>query len=191
MTVEKECIEEICGVPVYFLGKVSSTMDAAGQFLEKGKTGIICAEEQVNGRGRYGNKWFSPAGGLYFSWILEEEAYSFFLSEIISISIVESLKTYGISCKIKLPNDIIASGRKISGILILKKQGFYIAGVGMNVNNDTGDEQERTSIKEIAGRPVNKKAVLENFIKTFLAHKKAFQENADTSLQNWSNYLIK
>ncbi len=186
-----ESFEQICDVPVYFSGKVSSTMDAAGEFLKKGKTGIICAAEQISGRGRYGNKWFSRPGGLYFSWILKEEAYSFYLSEIISLSIVESLKTYGISCKIKLPNDIITSDRKISGILILKKQGFYIAGVGINVNNNTGNDRERVSMKELAGRPVDEKEVLKNFIKTFLAYKKAFQENADTSLQNWSKYLIK
>jgi len=186
-----EQYEEICGVSVYFFERVSSTMDEAGEFLKKGKTGIICAGEQINGRGRYGNRWLSRPGGLYFSWILKEEAYSVFLSEIISLSIAESLETYGISCKIKLPNDIIASGRKISGILILKKEGFYIAGVGINVNNDTGDGRERISMKEIAGMPVDKKGVLENFIKTFLAYKKAFSEDSCNSLQKWSKYLKK
>ncbi|MBN1445606.1 MAG: biotin--[acetyl-CoA-carboxylase] ligase [Candidatus Omnitrophica bacterium] len=183
--------KEICGIPVYIFGSVSSTMEEAEKLLAKGKNGIICAEEQFEGRGRYGRKWFSPPGGLYFSWILEEGRFSLFLSEILSLSIVESLQTYGISCRIKLPNDIITSGRKISGILILKKQGVYIAGVGINVNNAAGDGRERVSMKEIAGRPVEKHEVLESFIRAFLAYKKAFSENPEAYLQKWSNYLIK
>jgi len=182
---------EILGIPVYSFGKVSSTMDVAEEFLGKEQNIIITADEQSKGRGRYGRTWFSPLGGLYFSWIIKKEPSTNFLSEMISLSIVESMKIFGINCNIKLPNDIITAGRKIAGMLLIRKEGSYIAGIGININNDVEDRQVGISMLEIIGKPVDKLAFLENFIRTYLSYKKEFCKNSDISLQKWSNYLIK
>lgn len=181
---------EIEGIPLYCYGRVSSTMDVAEEFVRKGMTGIITAEEQESGRGRYGREWFSPPGGLYFSFILNAEG-GFPLSEIVSLSIVKTLESFGISCNINLPNDIITERKKIAGILIVKKEDVYITGIGINVNNDVGDTAERISVRQVLNRRVEKKEVLEQFVKTFLIQKKQFTEDLQASLKNWSEYLIK
>ncbi|MCM8830426.1 MAG: biotin--[acetyl-CoA-carboxylase] ligase [Candidatus Omnitrophica bacterium] len=184
--------EEIEGIPVYFFGSVMSTMDVAECLLKEGKTGIVVAEQQEKGRGRYGRKWFSPYGGLYLSWILKEELlYPLFLSEIISLSVVETLRYFGIDCRIKLPNDIITGGKKIAGILIVKKDNWYIAGIGINVNNPVEDRKQQVSIKDITGKEVDNKKVLEQFIKIFFHYKEDFYTDTSRPLKQWSEYLIK
>jgi BirA family transcriptional regulator, biotin operon repressor / biotin---[acetyl-CoA-carboxylase] ligase len=180
----------IQGISVYHYGKVVSTMDTAEEILRKGKTGIVTATEQSRGKGRYGREWFSRPGGLYFSWILKSMEVPH-LSELLSLTTVKSLYFFGIICKIKMPNDIIMDGKKIAGILIVKKRDVYVAGVGINVNNETGEASERISIKQILNREVVIDEVLEQFIKTFLTSKKQFAENGRLSLQDWSKYLIK
>ncbi len=187
-----ECQERrlIQGVPVYCYGKVASTMNVAEDILNKGKTGIITATEQSEGRGRYGRNWFSKPGGLYISWILESKEFSH-LSELLALAIVKTMESLGIVCKIKMPNDIITDGRKIAGILIIKNGDFYIAGIGINVNNEVGDISARVSVKQILGREVKPTDVLEQFVKTFLISKKQFAEDERLSLQTWSQYLIK
>ncbi|MCM8821015.1 MAG: biotin--[acetyl-CoA-carboxylase] ligase [Candidatus Omnitrophica bacterium] len=190
--IEGKTCEEIEGIPVYFFGSVISTMDVAEDFLREGKTGIVVAEEQVAGRGRYGRKWFSPPGGLYLSWILKEELlYPLFLSEIISLSVVETLRYFGIDCRIKLPNDIITGGKKIAGILIVKKDKWYITGIGINVNNPVEDIGQQVSIKDITGKEADNKKVLEQFIKVFLQYRKEFYTDSSRPLKQWSEYLIK
>ncbi|MCM8777668.1 MAG: biotin--[acetyl-CoA-carboxylase] ligase [Candidatus Omnitrophica bacterium] len=190
--IEEKTCEEMEGIPVYFFGSIISTMDVAEDFLRKGKTGIVVAEEQVAGRGRYGRKWFSPPGGLYLSWILKEESlYPLFLSEIISLSVVETLRDFGIDCRIKLPNDIITGGKKIAGILIVKKDKWYITGIGINVNNPVEDIGQQVSIKDITGKEADNKKVLEQFIKVFLQYRKEFYTDSSRPLKQWSEYLIK
>ncbi|MCM8761817.1 MAG: biotin--[acetyl-CoA-carboxylase] ligase [Candidatus Omnitrophica bacterium] len=190
--IEEKTCEEMEGIPVYFFGSIISTMDVAEDFLRKGKTGIVVAEEQVAGRGRYGRKWFSLPGGLYLSWILKEESlYPLFLSEIISLSVVETLRDFGIDCRIKLPNDIITGGKKIAGILIVKKDKWYITGIGINVNNPVEDIGQQVSIKDITGKEADNKKVLEQFIKVFLQYRKEFYTDSSRPLKQWSEYLIK
>lgn len=190
--IEENICEEIESIPVYYFGSVISTMDVTEDFLREGKTGIVVAEEQVSGKGRYGRKWFSPRGGLYLSWILKEEAlYPLFLSEMISLSIVEAMRYFGIDCRIKLPNDIITEGKKIAGILIVKKDKWYITGIGINVNNPVEDKDQQVAMKDIIGEYIDKKSVLEKFIKIFLRYKKDFYKNSSKPLKQWSEYLIK
>lgn len=182
--------ELIQGIPVYYYGRIVSTMDTAEDLLKKGKTGIVVAEEQSKGRGRYGREWFSLPGGLYFSLILQEQEI-FNLSEILSISIINTLQDLGISCRIKMPNDIITEGKKIAGILIIKKKDAYIAGIGINVNNETGDAPERISVSRVLNLEIEIDDVLEQFVKNFLICKERFAADLQTSLKEWSKNLLK
>ncbi len=181
---------DIEGIPVYSYGKVSSTMDLAEQYAGKGKTVLVTAEEQSTGRGRYGRRWSSLPGGLYFSIVSTEEE-GFPVSELVSSTIIKTLQFFRINCKIKLPNDIMKDGKKIAGILIVKKRKVYITGIGININNETGDTAERISMKEVLGSFVEKKLVLERFVILFLANRKMFTENLQSSLTEWRTYLIK
>lgn len=177
------------GFEVFFFEKVSSTMNVAREFLPK--ECIIVAEEQTEGRGRYGRKWISPKGGLYFSLILKENEFTRFLSEILSLTLIKTFENLGIkNCQIKFPNDIIINGKKISGILIEKTDNFYIAGVGINVENKE-ELKSFITMECILSKKVEKEKLLEEFIKNFKQISKGFVENSDEELKNWSENLIK
>ena len=96
----------INGEKVYIFDELTSTMDLADKLITQNKTDVVVAKKQTKGRGRYGRKWYSEEGGLYFSFI-EKNGRNEFLSEIVSFSIVKTLQEYRINCKIKFPNDII------------------------------------------------------------------------------------
>ncbi len=184
---------EIEGYPVYFYKEVTSTMDIAKNLIKENKEGIVVAEIQTEGRGRYGRKWLSPEGGLYFSFVLKKSKITDFLSEIISLSLVETMKNFGIeNCKIKFPNDIIINEKKICGILIEKIDEFYIAGIGINVKKSKElEENKYICMEDILERKVVIKSVFEVFLRNFRKLKDLSEKNVELVLKNWSENLLK
>ncbi|HNS32950.1 MAG TPA: biotin--[acetyl-CoA-carboxylase] ligase [bacterium] len=186
--------ESVEGEDVYWFHRVVSTMDTACGLIKNGSAGIIAADEQTCGRGRYGKSWFSLPGGLYFSWITrEEERFPFFLSELVTLSLVETMSSFGIICNIKLPNDIITCDKKkLAGILIEKKGEFYNIGVGINVNNRMDVIETGISMSMLLGRPLDDRTeILKRFISRFHINKKNFSEKEEFYLGKWSVNLIK
>lgn len=105
---------------------------------------VILAVEQTAGKGQMGAHWRSEAGlNLTFSVFLDNVNLSverqFLLTKIVSLSLVDLLDNFGVSAKIKWPNDIYVHDRKIAGVLIEntilgKNIARSIVGIGLNVN---------------------------------------------------------
>ena len=106
---------------------------------------LVLAEEQTAGRGRGGNRWWSAAGGLMFSLVLERtpaasSTHWFGYSLAAGLAICEALDAVCPSAPfaVKWPNDVYAGERKICGILSespASAPGRLIVGIGVNVNN--------------------------------------------------------
>lgn len=94
---------------------------------------VITATRQLSGRGRAGNAWISPLGGLVFSYILrlpiKLSHRLVFVQYLVTLACVEGIKSYAngwedINVAIKWPNDIYGKPRgaerweKIGGIII-------------------------------------------------------------------------
>lgn len=139
---------------------VDSTNNYVAILLSEGKIKhgtVILADEQTDGRGQRGASWDSKAGeNLIFSMFIDTAILSvkdqFFLTQIISLAVVNMLSKFGIEADIKWPNDIYIKGRKIGGILIENhiKGGFLngsIIGVGLNINQIEFDNLNATSLK--------------------------------------------
>ena len=106
--------------------------------------GRVClAEYQSAGQGRHGNKWLSPmAAGLYMSlgWRVEGMAEPMTgLSLAAGVAAVRALGRCGIhDIYLKWPNDLVAGGRKLGGIL-LQVRGeitgacLWVLGIGINI----------------------------------------------------------
>lgn len=187
-------LKKIEGENIYFFEIVNSTMEIARDFVKKNKKGIIVSFQQEKGRGRYGRKWFSPEGGLYFSWIMEErQNHKYYMVELVSYSLLETIESFNIKrCGIKFPNDIIVNKKKIAGILLEKVGKYYIIGIGVNVNNEIEKKVEGAiSMKEITGREIEIKEVLKAFIKNLKENEVKFKNNLKLYLNKWSEYLIK
>ena len=104
---------------------------------------VILADYQQKGRGRGNNSWYSGnklnilMSILLFPGIPVRNF--FFLTEIVSLAIIDLLEEFGIRAEIKWPNDIYVNGKKIAGILIenvLSRDIIEtsIVGIGLNVN---------------------------------------------------------
>ncbi|EOC0419378.1 bifunctional biotin--[acetyl-CoA-carboxylase] ligase/biotin operon repressor BirA [Cronobacter malonaticus] len=107
---------------------VLPVIDSTNQYLldrlSELDSGDACiAEYQQAGRGRRGRKWFSPFGAnLYLSmyWRLEQgPAAAIGLSLVIGIVMAEVLHELGANqVRVKWPNDLYLSDRKLAGILV-------------------------------------------------------------------------
>lgn len=187
-------MRKIEGYTLYKFEKVPSTMDVAKEFLKKREENfIIISEEQTDGRGRYGRRWFSPKGGLYFTFTFKKNKITDYLSEMVSLAIIEIFKNFGIkNCKIKFPNDIIINEKKICGILIEKSGDFYIIGIGINVkSNEILKGNGFMAIEDILGKEISKEDLLISFFENFRKINFLFEKDINLGLKNWSENLLK
>ncbi|MEM1629241.1 MAG: biotin--[acetyl-CoA-carboxylase] ligase [Saccharolobus sp.] len=105
------------------LNKVTSTQDFAEAISSMlYEDFVVIAEEQTKARGRFGRSWYSPKGGLWFTYVKKN-----FKTELIQLSgiktaiaIMDLLKDF-VDAKIRWPNDIVVNDKKIAGILIEAK----------------------------------------------------------------------
>ena len=100
---------------------------------------VALTEEQTEGRGRLGRRWHSPSGvSLLFSILLEPEVETPRLPELSLVAgqaVAAAIAAIAdVKPDVKLPNDILVSGRKVAGILAEARDGRVILGVGVNVN---------------------------------------------------------
>jgi BirA family biotin operon repressor/biotin-[acetyl-CoA-carboxylase] ligase len=120
--------------------------------LEAGQQGavpgtVIVAETQTGGRGRLNRSWLSlPGMGLYFTIILRPKLDSENLPKVTlaaGLALCKAVEAeYGLSPKIKWPNDLLLDGRKFGGILTetgdvsnmaAGEQPLVVVGVGLNL----------------------------------------------------------
>ena len=124
--------------------ETDSTNTLAKQLAREGTVGgtLVITACQTKGRGRNGRTWYSDdEGSLCMSVLLRPEtdlrimpAYTVCFAN----AVVSALRAFGADCKIKWPNDIIAGGKKLCGILseggISGNHAFLVCGIGVNVN---------------------------------------------------------
>ena len=135
---------------------------------------VLVAEHQVTGRGRLDRVWTSPPGaGLTVSFLLRPDvpgARRGWLPLLTGVALAEAVgEVPGVRSSLKWPNDLLApGGAKLAGILAEVGGAAVVVGVGLNVATradelpDTG-----TSLSLVAGRPVDRAAVLLQFLRTF------------------------
>ena len=99
---------------------------------------VFTADFQSAGRGRLDHKWLSdPGSNLMMSVVLDVSGLApetvATLPLVIGLCVVEALADCG-DLKLKWPNDVLADGRKLCGILCERNGDRVIAGIGVNVN---------------------------------------------------------
>ena len=126
---------------------VGSTNDVARELIAAGAAAgaVIWAESQTAGRGRHGNDWISPPGNLYCSIVLRPKVDAARLGEVslvAALAVRDAVATHlpaGVPVELKWPNDVLAAGRKISGILVEAERlpdeaaTALIVGIGVNI----------------------------------------------------------
>jgi BirA family transcriptional regulator, biotin operon repressor / biotin---[acetyl-CoA-carboxylase] ligase len=157
-------------------GALGSTQERARELAHAGTPHgtLVVAEIQTGGRGRLGRHWGSPKGGLWMSLVLRPRFAASLASRITqtaAVGVAKALWEVGVEVRIKWPNDLLAGGKKICGILAESSPGnagetveerrldYVILGVGMNANLDPAElrvpDREVTTIRSELGRDVD------------------------------------
>jgi BirA family transcriptional regulator, biotin operon repressor / biotin---[acetyl-CoA-carboxylase] ligase len=158
------------GQVLHCFEELPSTSDRAKELADDGAGHgeVVIAETQTAGRGRRGRTWLSPPRrNLYFSVVLRPElppsrAAEFTL--VASLAICDAVRQAGVpAAGIKWPNDVLAGGRKLAGILTElaaepDRVHWVVIGVGVNVNARREDfppelQDQATSVLLERGEP--------------------------------------
>ena len=136
---------------------------------------VVVTEFQGTGHGRLSRVWFCPKGeGVLFSVILRPT--SFLPQEapkctlLAAVAVARAIRGLGIDVGIKWPNDILADGRKLVGILTemsaeMERIHYIVIGTGINVNIDADEfspeiQDTATSLSILAGHAIDRRALL-------------------------------
>jgi BirA family transcriptional regulator, biotin operon repressor / biotin---[acetyl-CoA-carboxylase] ligase len=140
---------------------------------------VLLAQQQTQGHGRESRVWHSDSGGLYVSWLLKPDLILADLPLTLLFAVCETLENLsGLKLSLKWPNDILANGAKLAGMLIDSQvqasQPLYcICGVGINLNQtDFSPALSATSLALLTQQKWSTEAVLNmlliNFKKAYL-----------------------
>jgi len=138
------------GRDITYEGTVDSTNGVAFKLALGGAEEGTCviAESQRTGRGRLQRKWHSPHGkNLYLSVVLRPRLHPsqvYPITFISSLAVFDTLVSVGVEPRLKWPNDVLISGKKVCGTLIdLSTEAdmvrFVVVGIGLNINMEEGD----------------------------------------------------
>ncbi|MGH9989322.1 MAG: biotin--[acetyl-CoA-carboxylase] ligase, partial [Nitrososphaera sp.] len=106
---------------------------------------VIIAERQKSGRGRQNRKWLSPKGGIWLSVVLRPRISASKMTLLpfaAALAVCDAIKkTTQLDAKLRWPNDVTISGKKVAGILIDSSMegeriDYAVIGMGINANVD-------------------------------------------------------
>ncbi len=182
--IKAQLKSSVVGSEILVFEETASTNNVIEQLAKSGaREGVVVfAESQRKGRGRHGRTWVSPRGkGLWFSALLRPKLSPAATSRITvaaSVAVARAIRqSSGVDARIKWPNDVIANGRKLAGILVeaatlspsaeeasLPREQCIILGIGINVNCKREDFSKElvdiaTSLELESGRPQDRTAL--------------------------------
>lgn len=187
----------------------STNTKAAGYIhrLEDDTLLMVSADEQTSGRGRFSHTWLSPPGqNLYatFGFFIDKTRPDIGnIPQIMSLSATEILQKYGLSSRLKWPNDLLIDKKKIGGVLAetfslengKKDKLFMIVGIGLNINMPAemlqNLDRPATSLFIETGKIVSTKALRKELLQCFLKSLNIFfKEGFHPFLQSYEKQMI-
>ena len=155
----------------FAFNNVNSTNDLAIKIIKnsKNKSGIVIANNQKKGRGRYGKKWISFKGNIFVSIFFNFDKKNISLKKMTYINCFLIKKLLSLYCKkrisIKAPNDLLINKKKISGILqeIVNKdkKKYMVVGIGINlIKNPNIKDYPTTNLSEISKKKISKNEII-------------------------------
>lgn len=180
---------------IYFL-EVDSTNNQAKIIADQADSHgtLLISEQQKTGRGRRGRNWSSPAGtGIWMSLILKPNinpANASMLTLVTALAVVSGIvEVTNLDARIKWPNDVVVSGKKVCGILTemsseLDFINHLVIGIGINANNKEFPEDIKgvaTSLSIQCGHVISRQDLVAEIMKRFEEYYHIFLQTEDLS----------
>jgi BirA family biotin operon repressor/biotin-[acetyl-CoA-carboxylase] ligase len=174
---------------------------------------LVVAETQSAGRGRGGNRWWSEAGALTFSLVVDpardlmarsgqplapDRWPRVALTAAVALCDVFAELLPAEPCALKWPNDVHLSGKKVAGILaevppaVAGVPRRLVLGMGININNSTNAapaeiQSTAVSLCDVIGRPIELTVVLETWLEHFGTRLTALADDDPALPQRWQS----
>ncbi len=167
--------------------KVKSTNDIAIREIKKNcHSGVIVADKQSKGRGRYGNKWISYNGNIFISiyFRIKKKISINKLNKLNSLLIKKALsEIIKKKITIKPPNDLLINKKKFVGILqetlVKNNVKYIIIGIGINlIKNPIIKNYPTTNLLKETKMRISKKKLIKAVFKQFEKNQKKFALHA-------------
>jgi len=162
--------DRLPGRRIEWFDSIGSTMTEATRLAAEGAGhgALVGADEQTAGIGRYGRHWHSePESGIYMSVVLR---LPFGIETLPLVTLALGLaaaeaiqKTTDLNCDLRWPNDVLIGGRKCCGILTHLETPAIIAGIGINVNQESFPPElaaVATSLRIAGGRIYKREPII-------------------------------
>ena len=147
----------------------STNEDALKHAVDGAREGlVIAADWQSAGRGRQGRRWLTrPGAALTFSVLLRPQsvpqAARGWMPLLAGLAVTAGVRhAAGVDARLKWPNDVLAGGGKLAGILAEQSGEALVVGVGVNVLGDEHDlpVATATSLERCGADRVDRTALL-------------------------------
>lgn len=155
---------------------------------------LVVADRQSAGKGRRGRTWVSPTGtGIWMSLLLRPEfapSSASMLTLVAALAVQKGIaEVTGVETGIKWPNDLVANGKKICGILTemsaeMDAIHYVVVGIGINVNTAEFPEDisaTATSLAIETGKSVHRSQLIAACMKAWETYYDQFIHTADLS----------
>lgn len=195
------------GKKVIFLEHVDSTNTYAKKISEEGAMSgtLVVTEDQYGGRGRRGRTWINPPGSsIAMTLIVRPELapnHASMMTLVMGIAVARACRQItGIDAKIKWPNDIVADGKKICGILTEMSADpdrihYVVIGAGINVNLENIPDELKTvatSLQILTGKKYHRAELVSKCMEEFEKCYDIFVKTEDMTflLEEYNKILI-
>lgn len=147
-----DAIEHLSPRRVEVYRSTASTQDIARRWADH--RAVVLADEQTAGRGRLGRRWHAPPGSaLLFSYVSTLAAANHDqITSAAAVAIaeaIEGLAPNSLRLSIKWPNDVLADGRKLAGILVERTATAAVIGIGINIAATPDAVSDAACLREI------------------------------------------
>lgn len=136
----------------------STNDDLTGLARDGAPEGLwLRADRQTGGKGRQGRAWFSPPGNLHASTLVrlregDPPAPTLALVAAVALHEVAGAHAPAAKIEIKWPNDLLAGGAKLAGVLLERTGQAVVVGFGVNLaEHPTDVERAATSLAALTG----------------------------------------
>ena len=197
----------IVGSAVHHFERTTSTMDEA-RAGARARGGQGCgdayvADEQTAGRGRFERFWAGAPGAsllVTFHLCVREIEYLPLVGFAGALAAADAVaKASGLETALKWPNDVLAGGRKLGGILAEAQAGStevdVFLGIGINIGESAiaglsdAERAPATSIEGAGGQPPTAEELLARLSEQLEGRVAQVESDPDGLLADWRGRL--
>lgn len=186
--------------PLLAFRSVASTQAVCRALAEAGapEGTVALADHQTAGRGRRGRVWVAPSGAaLLVSCLLRPPLLPARWPDLMLVAacaVAEGLDAVaGLAPRLRWPNDVLAEGRKLAGVLaegVVGPVPFVVLGIGVNVAQGADDWPADLAGRAVAlaelGHRVPREAVLAAILDRLAArYDELLREGLEPTREAW------